>query len=60
MMLLTPTEILSKYPGIKKVWQPADLGYLLRLGLVRGKKLHRGCKIEEKDVQKVFTFIVST
>lgn len=55
MGLLLPNEILLKNPGIAKKWKAHDIGYLLRLGLVRGEKLLRSCKIEEKDVLKLFS-----
>ena len=52
--LLKPKEVLDKNPGLKKVWNSNDLGYLLRLGLVRGEKLIRGCIIDEKDVLRLY------
>ena len=55
MSLLAPNEILSNNPGVAKRWKAHDIGYLLRLGLVRGKKLLRSCKVEEKDVLKLFS-----
>lgn len=53
-MLKHPQEILQSNPDIKKIWNANDIGYLLRLRLVEGKKLIRSCLIEEKDVQKLF------
>lgn len=54
-MLKRPIEILELYPGIKKTWNVNDIGQLLHLGLVRGKKLARGCLINENDVKKIFS-----
>lgn len=56
-MLLRPTEILSKYPGIRRVWTTNDLGYLLRLGVVSGKKLSRSCLLEVQDVIRVYNLV---
>jgi len=56
-MLKTPTQILDDHPGLKKIWNTSDVGYLLRLKLVRGKKFHRGCMVEERDILKVFSLV---
>jgi len=54
MKLKRPCEIIAEYPGIKKYWTANVLGYLLTFGLVRGKKLRRGCLVDEKDVLRIF------
>lgn len=54
MSLKRPIEILEANPGIKKCWTFYDLGHLFHLGLVRGKKLPRGCLIDERDVIRMF------
>lgn len=54
MILLRPSEIISRNPGIKKYWTAAVIGYLHTFGLVRGKKIHRGCLVDEGDVLKIF------
>ena len=54
MTLLRPSEIVDRNPGIKKHWNASIIGYLHSFGLVRGKKIHRGCLVNESDVLKVF------
>lgn len=54
MSLKRPSEIIAEHPEIKKVWTPNVIGYLFTFGLVRGKKEHRGCRVDEKDVLKIF------
>ena len=59
-MLKSPTKVLEAFPGIKKYWLPNDIGYLLRLKLVRGQKLNGGrggCLVEDQDVYKLFKLI---
>lgn len=56
MNLKRPTDIISDHPEIKKVWTPNVIGYLLTFGLIRGKKQHRGCVVDEKDVLKIFRY----
>lgn len=58
-MLKQPIEIIESNPGIAKVWKPADIGYLLRLKLVRGKKKLRSCMVEERDVLRLFSHRIS-
>ncbi len=55
-MLHTPTEILERNPEIKKRWTAQQLGWLLPLGLVRGRKISRGSILEERDVLIIFEF----
>lgn len=60
-MLKTPTQIIQDNPGIKKYWLSTDIGYLLRMKLVRGKKMpggRSGCMVEEKDCLKLFRNII--
>jgi len=60
-MLKRPSEIIAENPGIKKYWMPNDIGYLLRMRLVRGQKLNGGrggCLVEQNDVMKLFRFII--
>lgn len=52
----TPTQILIRNPRFKKIWDCRALGYLLMLKLVRGKKLKRGCLINESDVTDLYKF----
>jgi len=59
MNLLRPSEIVERYPGIKKLWTVNDIGQLLRLKLVRGEKLPRGCKVNESDVRKIFSLTIA-
>jgi hypothetical protein len=55
----TPGEILSHNPWLKDIWTASDIGYLLRLGLVKGKKIHRGCIVSEKDVLELSKITLS-
>ena len=52
----TPSQILYRNPSIAKVWNAPQIGYLLMLKLIKGKKLKRGCLCSESDVKALFTF----
>ena len=52
---LRPSIIVERNPDISKSWHIRDIGYLLRLGLVRVRKLLRGCEVSESDVRKVYS-----
>jgi len=56
-MLATPQEIRKKFPGIAKFWTVQDIGYLLRLRIVAGKKLSHGCIVDEHEVVRVYNLI---
>ena len=45
-----PTQLLTNHPKIKHFYSCTDLGYLLMLKVVTGKKLKRGCLISEADL----------
>lgn len=45
---ITPSEIIFNHPEIS--WTPQELGYLLLLRLVDGKKYPRTCIINEEQV----------
>lgn len=47
-MYLTPSELKAKHPAI--TWPAQDMGYLLKLGLVSGKKRARTCYLNEAEV----------
>ena len=49
-MYLEPGMILRRHPEISRHWTAADIGYLLRLGLVDGRKQLRGCLVDEQQV----------
>lgn len=50
-----PSEILERWPAIKKHWTANDIGYMfLRLKIIAGKKLKRGCWVSEKDVLTLY------
>lgn len=57
MNLLRPIEILQRNPQIKKNWGTYDIGQLLHLGLISGKKLSRGCIVDEDDVLHYFALV---
>lgn len=46
----TPTQILINHPKIQRFYKCTDLGYLLMLNVVSGKKLKRGCLISESEL----------
>lgn len=46
----TPTQILINHPKIQRFYKVTELGYLLMLKVVDGKKLKRGCLISETDL----------
>lgn len=56
---MTPGELLEKNPYIKNIWTAGDIGYLLRLKLVKGKKLLRGCFVSESDVVELYRWKIS-
>ncbi len=49
-----PSIILERHPEIGKCWTSNDIGMLLRMDLVKGYKLSRGCKVLESDVLFLF------
>lgn len=51
--LLTPSEIFKKKPSIQNFFTAQQLGILLFCGLVRGKRLSRGCYICLEDVEEM-------
>lgn len=55
MTLISPGEIIKRYPKIGKRWLANDIGQLLRMGLVSGKKLSRGCIVDLDDVLHYFS-----
>jgi len=50
--LLSPKELKEKHPGI--IWNNRDIGWLLRLKIVRGKKTDRSCLLSEEDVLEIY------
>ena len=59
MTLKRPIEIIEGNPGMKKHgWNYATIGHLLNFKLVRGKKLIRGCVVNESDVLKIFRLVL--
>jgi hypothetical protein len=54
--LLSPKEILLAYPQARQYFDERKLGFLLYLGLVRGKKLIRSCELCLEDVKRVVEF----
>lgn len=52
--LMRPCEVIEMYPEIGKRWKPADIGYLLRLGLVSGKPMKRGCMVNASEVKRIY------
>lgn len=51
-MMKTPTEVLNENPAI--LWTPQQIGWLLTLGLVRGRKMQGGCLVEAGDVVRLW------
>ena len=54
--LLRPRELRIKYSGIRDKWSSQDIGKLLAMGLVRGKKLANGSRIAEKDLLILYRY----
>lgn len=50
------SEILIRNPFLQKFWNCSQIGRLLELQLVRGKKLKRGSLLYEPDVIRIFRF----
>ena len=57
MELKTPSEILEENPELKAVWNVRELGYLLMLKLVRGRKGHRTSYLNVNDVKAVYELV---
>lgn len=53
-MLKSPIDVFDDYPEMKKYWTPTNIGQLLNLGLIRGKKLKRSCLVYVDDVKALF------
>lgn len=53
MTLLSPKEIREENKAIGKAFSESQIGSLLWLGLVRGRKLRRSCEVCLEDVEKV-------
>jgi hypothetical protein len=56
MTLLSPIEIIEKKPSVAKFFNERQLGYLLFLGLVRGRKIRRGSLICLEDVEQIANY----
>ena len=52
--LLTPSEIIRNYPECP--FDNWDLGRLLSMGLLKGKKLDRGCLIDKSSFELLLKF----
>jgi len=50
MTLLTPKEILESNPEVAKSFNWYQIGHLLNMKLVRGKKMRRTCQVCLEDV----------
>jgi len=55
--LLTPGEIVRKYPEIRERWTPNQLGYLLNCKVIRGKKSSRQSLIEIESLFELLKFL---
>lgn len=56
---MTPGEIIKKNPFLENIWTAGDIGYLLRMKLVHGKKFNRGCWVSESEVIELFRWKIS-
>lgn len=56
LTLLTPQQIFEQRPSFQNFFSEKQLGYLLWLGIVRGKKLRRSCEICLEDVERLIEF----
>jgi hypothetical protein len=48
--LARPSVLVEEYPEIKAAFTPNEMGVLLKLKLIRGRKLTRGCEVNVNDV----------
>lgn len=55
---LTPGELIDKYPAIKKIgWTSRDIGQLLSMGLLKGKRNYkRESLIDENSLLSLVKF----
>jgi hypothetical protein len=51
-----PSVLVEVYPEIKEAFTPNEMGVLLKVGLVRGRKLTRGCEVNVMDVFSILAF----
>lgn len=54
--LARPSMIIEDYPEIKEAFTPNEMGTLLTMKLIRGRKLRRGCEVSVKDVLKLLQY----
>ena len=55
-ILYTPSEIISRNPCLRKVWNAQQIGYLFNLQLVNGERRSRYALLDEDDVLRLFYF----
>lgn len=53
MTLLTPTQIIQQKPSIQNYFSPKQMGYLLWLGLVRGRQVSRTSYLCLEDIEEL-------
>ena len=58
-LLLKPTEIINKYPEISNHWNSSELGYLFRLGLIKGKKTRRSSILSVNSIKKILKYKIT-
>lgn len=51
---IRPSLLIEKYPKVAKKWTANYIGVLLRMELIRGRVLQRGCEVDEFDVLDLF------
>jgi len=56
--LLTPSEIIKMYPNCP--FDNWDLGRLLSMGLLKGKKLDRGCIIDRLSFELLLKYYLKS
>lgn len=55
-LLYTPAEIISRNPKVAQVWNAQQVGYLLHLKLVAGRKTKHNTLLDEDDVLRIFFY----
>jgi len=55
-ILLRPSEIVERYPKIAKHYNARELGYLLQLKLIKGRKASRTSYLSVNSIRKLIKF----
>jgi hypothetical protein len=56
---MRPSEFLELHPEIKRVWTIGDIGNLLRMKIISGRRIRRGCEVSERELLTLFDGVKS-